>query len=395
MSQLFLISLLVQSTATLFLFLVFLVLFRQSRQCYFAYWTAAWFSLGAGLLALVFYSYGVREGLGYAWRLLAVYHVSLGTTALLAFFARRAFLGERPVSRWAWLLFAPVCAYLALSAGYGQEEHWATTLPRHLFLAVGLWASGSPFWRLARRERKPGAGFLAVAFALWGLQQAHYAVASLFLQARSAPYLEWVGFVDTALVLCVALGMVLFALDEDRARLLESNRKLEISEQQLKDLAMRDPLTGLFNRRHFDHVAAQLEAQAQRISFPLTVFVVDLNRFKETNDREGHARGDQVLRAVAEFLRRETRASDLPFRWGGDEFLLLLTDLAREDVESKAAELRERWQRVAREIGTDVSLALGWATLGPEGLEATIRKADRLMYADKRVQQGPALAASA
>ncbi len=381
-SEFFLTTLIVQCSATLFLFAVFLILYRHSRQAYFGYWTGAWFSLGTGLAALQMHLVGKAPEK--TWALVAIYHSSLGVTALLAFFARYAFLRGNPVPRRTWLLFIPICAQVVLGGTGAAQSDPIISVPGHLLLAASLWASGSVFWRLARCDRRPGAGFLACSFGLWGLLQLHNAGVGFFLRDSHPAYLDWIGFVDTALVMCVALGMILFSLDDDRSRLVESNRKLEISEHRLKDLAMRDPLTGLFNRRHFDHVAPQLEAQARRLRFPVTLFVVDLNNFKETNDREGHHRGDQILWAVAEFLRRETRASDLPFRWGGDEFLLLMTNLSAMNAEEKARELQSRWDGVRAEIGTDVTLAVGWAPLVSQGVEAALRLADRRMYGDKR-----------
>ncbi|HEY7461340.1 MAG TPA: GGDEF domain-containing protein [Gemmatimonadota bacterium] len=391
-SELFLTALIVQCSATLFLFLVFFILFRHSKQAYFGYWTAAWFCLGTGLTAVLVHL--ISHDPDHTWPLLSVYHASLGVTGLLAFFARSAFLRGSAVPRRAWLYFIPVGLYVAANAA--PDVSVGVTFPGRLFFALSLWASGSVFWRLARIDHRPGAGFLATAFGLWGLQQAHYVAACILLGEAQIPYVGWVGFVDTALVMCVALGMILFSLDEDRSRLLESNRKLEISEHQLKDLAMRDPLTGLFNRRHFDNVAPQMEAQARRMRFPVTLFLIDLNNFKETNDRDGHHRGDQILWTFAEFLRRETRASDLPFRWGGDEFLVLMTNLPAANAADKARELQDGWERVRAEVETDVTLAVGWAPLLYEGIEGAIRAADRRMYGDKRAHhQAAALAAPA
>jgi diguanylate cyclase (GGDEF)-like protein len=378
-NELFLTALIVQCSATLFLFAVFLILYRHWRQPYFGYWTAAWFSMGTGLAALQ--AHVLAENPERTWPLVGIYHASLSVTALLAFFARYAFQHGRPVARRAGLLFLPVCIQVAVSAPSAAEPYPSTNLPGHVFLAVSLWALGSAFWRHGRAEHRHGTWFLAGSFGLWGLQQVHYVAASLFLQ--DAGYLKWMGFVDTALVMFVALGMIVFSLHEDRSRLVESNRKLELSEERLKDLVARDPLTGLFNRRHFDHVVPQLEAQARRLRFPVTLFVIDLNNFKATNDREGHHRGDQILAAVADFLRRETRASDLAFRWGGDEFLLLMTDLSAANAEEKARELHSRWEIVRAEVGTDVTLALGWAPLLAHGVESALRLADRRMYGDK------------
>lgn len=385
-TQTLLVSLVVQSTATLFLFLVFLILYRHSRQVYFAYWTAGWLSLGVGLVALLVAV--LAPGFEPRWLPLAVYSASMGVTAVLAFFARYAFVHGRAVRPRTWLLFLPVGAWLVASARWLPPFHPAATLPRHLFLALALWVSGALFWQLARKKGKPGSAFLAVSFALWGVQQAQYAAG--FVLMRPVPALEWVGFSDTVVAIFVAMGMILFALEEDRARILDSTRKLEMSEQRLKELAMRDPLTGLFNRRHYEHVAPQLEAQAQRLGFPLTVLMADLDRFKETNDAEGHARGDQILRAFAEFLRRETRGADLAFRWGGDEFLVLMLDLPPEFVGRKAEQLRQRWEQIRLSMGSDVTVSMGWAAMESDGLEAALRRADHLMYAEKKGQARPA-----
>jgi diguanylate cyclase (GGDEF)-like protein len=389
-SQLFLISLVVQCTATLFLSLVFLIVYQHSRQGYFAYWTAGWCALGIGLLALLVY-FLMLPNYGPSWPLLALYHASPGVTAILAFFARYAFRSGRRVTHAAWLIFLPVVGYLVLTAILFPGVGLVSTLPRHSILAMALWASGALFWQAARRDKMPGAGVLSVSFAAWGVQQARYAAGFLLFETQPAA-LHGVSLVDTALIISVALGMILFALENDRERLRESNRKLEVSEQRLKDLAMRDPLTGLFNRRHFDHVAPQLEAHARRLRYHIAIFVVDLNFFKQTNDREGHLRGDQVLRAFGEFLRRETRAADLPFRWGGDEFLVLMMDLAPERIQEKAEQLRERWNEVRVELRSEVTVAVGWALFGDlygeDGLEGAIRRADSRMYCDKRGSRG-------
>jgi len=91
----------------------------------------------------------------------------------------------------------------------------------------------------------------------------------------------------------------------------------------LKELSIRDELTGLLNRRHFDEQAATLFAQAVRYKQPLTVVMCDLDRFKQINDRFSHAAGDVVLRHVAEILHSDTRASDVVARYGGEEFVIL------------------------------------------------------------------------
>jgi len=96
----------------------------------------------------------------------------------------------------------------------------------------------------------------------------------------------------------------------------------ELKKLQLN--AVTDPLTGLYNRRHFGESFEKELNRSRRYGTPLGLVILDLHRFKEVNDKHGHPRGDDVLRAVATTLKRSLRTSDFAFRIGGDEFALLL-----------------------------------------------------------------------
>ncbi len=104
------------------------------------------------------------------------------------------------------------------------------------------------------------------------------------------------------------------------ARDITESKRLE---EELKVLATRDSLTGLLNRRHFMESLEFLFQNAKRYSFPLSLCLCDLDKFKEINDMYGHQAGDRALEVFAEVLRHELRASDLAGRYGGDEFVML------------------------------------------------------------------------
>ena len=135
---------------------------------------------------------------------------------------------------------------------------------------------------------------------------------------------------------------------------------------RLDALARTDPLTGLANRRAFlEHAQAFLSAAA-RSGAPLALLLLDIDRFKAVNDRFGHGAGDAVLRAVAAALRGAIRVGDLPVRWGGEEFAVLLpgTDLPA------AVALAERLRAAVRDgvphpAGGRVTVSIGAARLGP------------------------------
>ena len=140
-------------------------------------------------------------------------------------------------------------------------------------------------------------------------------------------------------------------------------------ERRLRELAGRDALTGCNNRHFLLELAPRLEQRSE----PWAVLVLDVDRFKEYNDRWGHAVGDAVLRWVARFLLQQVRVEDFVVRLGGDEFAVLLTGQSSASAEA----LAERLRLSAEEAGLPVSLSVGWSSReGAEALEETIRRAD-------------------
>ncbi|XOB99640.1 GGDEF domain-containing protein [Deinococcota bacterium DY0809b] len=124
--------------------------------------------------------------------------------------------------------------------------------------------------------------------------------------------------------------------------------------------AHTDPLTGLFNRRGFEVKLPYALERARRGQRAITLAMLDLDRFKRVNDRYGHAAGDVLLQAVAELLERNLREDDLAVRWGGEEFLVLLTDSDLqqavqifERIRARIAELRltDIHERVTASVG--------------------------------------------
>ncbi|WP_186764648.1 GGDEF domain-containing protein [Comamonas flocculans] len=157
--------------------------------------------------------------------------------------------------------------------------------------------------------------------------------------------------------------------------------------ETLKRQAAIDPLTGLFNRRELRLRAAQEVARARREGAPLSLMMIDLDHFKQLNDRHGHAAGDAALKAVATLARWVFREPDLVFRVGGEEFIVLLpeSDLAG------AARAAERFVQRLRTLALPfdgqplpVRATLGVASLGGQDLQGLMRMADRALYAGKQ-----------
>jgi len=166
-----------------------------------------------------------------------------------------------------------------------------------------------------------------------------------------------------------------------------TERKLQ--EERLKDMAILDDLTGLYNRRGFMALATQHLKQAKRAKRQALVIFADLNGLKRINDTHGHADGDRALIAAAEVFNRTFRDSDVVARVGGDEFAILAVEADDQSVEAIKARLQSALDHTNRGHGRpwDVSVSIGIVSYDPEqhtSVEELMAGADREMYVHKR-----------
>jgi diguanylate cyclase (GGDEF)-like protein len=171
---------------------------------------------------------------------------------------------------------------------------------------------------------------------------------------------------------------------EVRAQRVESQRE----EEHARRVARLDPLTGLSNRRAFDEAIGEEIAEARRTGRPLSVLLADMDRFKQINDDHGHVSGDSCLRRVARTIQGSVRVTDACFRWGGDEFAVLLPTADAE----RASELCECIQAAVRSScrGPDqspLSVSCGHTQL-EQGMDAHafVAAADRALLTLKRAR---------
>jgi diguanylate cyclase (GGDEF)-like protein len=168
----------------------------------------------------------------------------------------------------------------------------------------------------------------------------------------------------------------------------QERRKLADTAGQINDLAMRDGLTGLYNRAHaLKLLQAELE-RAERSGRAFSVALIDLDHFKKVNDTHGHAVGDEVLRHFGAHAVEAMRTIDVVARWGGEEFLVLLPEVADRASAVLAVErLRERICQEALSAGVPglrVTLSAGVATLQRgEEVAHLLERADRSLYLAK------------
>lgn len=180
-----------------------------------------------------------------------------------------------------------------------------------------------------------------------------------------------------------------------------SNRKqLEQIEQQrnellrdeakLRELSVRDPLTGLYNRRYMEETFDREIKRAMRKDRSLAVVMTDIDGFKSINDTFGHVPGDLILERVSKFLMKSVRASDVVCRYGGDEFVLILPECSLEEAIRRANAMRLEAEKVTLGEGTTVTglitMSFGVAALPENGTtrEELLQAADQALYASKR-----------
>ncbi|HXQ38175.1 MAG TPA: diguanylate cyclase, partial [Anaerolineales bacterium] len=165
-----------------------------------------------------------------------------------------------------------------------------------------------------------------------------------------------------------------------------SNLKLR---EALREQSIRDPLTGLYNRRYMEEVLKQQLSRVTRHLHPLGIIMIDIDHFKIFNDTYGHAAGDALLRELARFLQSHIRSEDVACRYGGEEFILIMPDASLETARQRAEHLRQTAKGVhvhdAGQSLEGITLSLGVAVYPQHGRnrEDVMRSADAALYRAK------------
>lgn len=175
--------------------------------------------------------------------------------------------------------------------------------------------------------------------------------------------------------------------------LMAANQRINDQQHELKELAVtldeqsrRDSLTTLHNRRHLMLESGQWFARAKRAKSSISVLMLDIDHFKEINDRHGHIVGDKVLQHFSEFLKEMVREYDMLVRFGGEEFLVLLPDTGREEAVALAERIRKEIEAAPVTIGLlniKFTVSIGVYTDTDCNLETAISKSDKALYKAK------------
>lgn len=205
---------------------------------------------------------------------------------------------------------------------------------------------------------------------------------------RANSALEKIFLIDITLVFDTYIRSMLSEIEtaknksEQYARSMEE--KVKERTRQLEEMSRTDALTGLLNVRHMQDILTSTLRSAQRRCEPVSVIYIDINDFKLINDTHGHQRGDEILRIVSKAIKESAREEDICFRYGGDEFCVILAN-CREDQADEFYVTR-LINQVNQQLD-DLTLSIGISQTGPDQYtDATelIRMADKKMYAAKQ-----------
>jgi diguanylate cyclase (GGDEF)-like protein len=180
------------------------------------------------------------------------------------------------------------------------------------------------------------------------------------------------------------------AMDEEIKKRLWGEQELTQANLRLRDLAVRDVLTGLYNRRYLEESLDREESRARRSGQPLGLMLLDVDRLKHCNDTLGHAAGDSVLRAIAQHMNSLARGEDIVCRYGGDEFLMVMAQASLNALQERAEKVRLGVQDLEIEYGgrriegLTLSVGIGIFPDHGESGRAVLRAADIALYRAKQ-----------
>jgi diguanylate cyclase (GGDEF)-like protein len=199
--------------------------------------------------------------------------------------------------------------------------------------------------------------------------------------------------------LTVVFNRMVTRLRAAREEIEATNKALLDKNRELHELSITDGLTGLHNRKHMNETVAAEIARAQRHGHPISILMMDIDRFKEFNDARGHQAGDEVLRGVARVLKESVRATDYAARYGGEEFLVLLMYTGPEAAAGMAERIRARIEEAGlgrEEGGRAITVSVGVAAFPENGsdAESVIREADVALYRAKEGGRNRVVAAA-
>jgi diguanylate cyclase (GGDEF)-like protein len=399
------IGVVVQLGGELLLVLLFVLLRRYVlRRGYFTAWTGAWACGAIAIMALTLRYYimprlaqaPIDESTVPVQVLYLVYQAGkLGSFALFVagtamYVTGSRLLGSRRLVIAGTMLYA-VASVIGARGNLNQLVVWQAPIAVVTLGACAALMFTLPASRRTLGSVAGGGGFASLA-ALWLVYGITFGIVSSSAHppAWASAVVSFNTYLDLLLNIALGFALVVLLMEDAKREVDDAQNELKIAHDQMRRAALYDPLTDSMNRRAFEQGVG---LEMARGTFG-TVVIADLDNLKAVNDSFGHAAGDRLLRQCADLLRSTLRPYDKLYRWGGDEFLMVIPSARGADVEARLGEVLARAEPIDVANATQrVTLQVSMGTAdytSAESLEGSIHLADAAMYRQKQERKSPA-----
>ena len=383
-------SLVFQISATLLVAVLSFVVSRGVRRRQMLYWAAGWTCYAVALIAIMVLAYA-----GPAAPVALLSYFAFEYAAVLLIFAGCRYTADDvPFSRRLLWMLVPAALLSAALVAWPTTFFWKYAVHTAV-LGLAWLVCLAALWPAVRRPHAgPGVKIVAVGLVLLALDYLQHLPTGWDLAAhhvtQSPYYFTIISLVDGMLEFVLGFGTVVVIVDKVRDELEAANVRLKAAHDRAAQALHTDPLTDVLNRYSF---AATFEERADRRTHHGSVVMIDVDGLKRVNDTFGHAAGDSAIRAAADGIRSLVRQEDKVYRWGGDEFVIVMKEMPLDAARRRMLNLDtaiNRQLELGHGAAGTLSVSWGAAEFGPQTpIKDAIERADAAMYDDKSNKADP------
>jgi diguanylate cyclase len=385
------VGLAIQCVGVLLVTLLSLFMRSSIKSRALKYWNIAWASLSLALLGLlVGFQVPLNQKIFYTFYFLAEYIFGLMFIAGCLTHTTNWSLSRKHI------FFVLAALAVALSLPHLSRDFNDQFMVHATILATLFAVSFAVLKRGSRGEVSPGTRVMLTALLLLSLAFLHYLPAfgarkGLWGFTVPPTYLQFTSIFDLIFEILLGFGTVMVLMERVRREVEHANGKLLQARDQLELLVQMDPLTEALNRHAFHSLLKGPESGEETITSGC-VALIDIDNLKPINDTLGHSAGDKAIRSVARAMRSLIRADDMLFRWGGDEFLVLMFKLPEAEASRRMKTLNEILEANCRHwTGLPITVTVSHGVAGFNSLTdlgQAIEAADGAMYAQRQHLRG-------
>lgn len=378
------IGLIIQLNGVILITVLSLCLRRSLQLTALRYWTMAWLCLSFALICLrLAFSYTEFSSFLFTYYFLGEYVFGYMLVA-----GCRSLNGQYELKPRSELMMIPfvICAIALphVASDFNDVFNVHSLILAGFFVVALYWIRQSKQDTFGWRVMHVSLALLTIDFVLYAIVFSFRNVASF-----STAFLTYNSIVDLVLQTALGFGMVIILLEKVLNDFKDTNSELLSTQKQLEELLHTDPLTAAFNRHAFyGFVSKQGEAETASSG---CVGFFDIDDLKAINDCFGHAAGDMVIRSVVGSIRDIIRAEDLIYRWGGDEFFVIMVSMDAEMAENRMTRLDGLLQNIYIDnIPEPIRVGVSWGFTNftdTSDLENAIKAADSMMYRRKQIRK--------